>query len=96
MLSEAHKKEQERRCQMLIKQPSSLKYLLRQGLAIRGHDDKEGNLSQLLKLHGEDDPQLQTWLLDGRYLSPVVNEQIKLMCYGAYCLKLGVLRGFRC
>ena len=65
---------------MLIKQLSALKYLLRQGLAIRGHDNKEGNLTQLLKLRGEDDPQLQMWLSDGRYLSPViVNEQIKLM-----------------
>ena len=33
-----------------------------------------------MKLRGEDDPHLQTWLSDGRYLSPViVNEQIKLM-----------------
>ena len=41
MLSEAHKKDQEMRHKMLLKQLSSLKYLLRQGLAIRGHDDKE-------------------------------------------------------
>ena len=61
MLSETHKKEREMRCQMLLKQ-LSLKYLLRQGLAIRGHDDNEGNLIQLLKLRGEDDPQLQMWL----------------------------------
>ena len=44
------------------------------------HDDEEGNLIQLLKLRAEDDSQLQTWLSDGKYLSPViVNEQIKLM-----------------
>ena len=80
MLSEAHKKDQEMRRKMLLKQLSSLKYLLRQGLAIRGHDDKEGNLIQLLKLRAEDDSQLRTWLSDGKYLSPViVNEQIKLM-----------------
>ena len=80
LLSDAHKKEQEMRRQMLLKQLSSLKYLLRQGLAIRGHDDHEGNLIQLLKLREEDDPQLRTWLSDGKYLSPViVNEQIKLM-----------------
>ena len=47
MLSETHKKEQEMRCQMLLKQLSWLKYLLRQGLAIRGHDDNEGNLIRL-------------------------------------------------
>jgi len=34
----------------------------------------------LLKVHGEDDPQLQTSLSDGKYLSPaIINEQIKLM-----------------
>ena len=30
--------------EMLIKQLSSLRYLLRQGLALRGHDEKQGNL----------------------------------------------------
>ena len=54
MLSEAHKKEQDMRVQMLLKQLSSLKYLLRQGLAIRGHDDREGNMLQPLKLREED------------------------------------------
>lgn len=38
------------RQEMLIKQISSLKYLLRQGLAVRGHDDIESNLLQLLHL----------------------------------------------
>ena len=100
MLSEAHKKEQETRVQMLLKQLSSLKYLLR-GLAIRGRDDKEGNFIQLLKLRGEDDSQLQTWISDGKYLSPVINEQIKLMADNMlrgllifYYLKLGVPHGF--
>ena len=93
MLSETHKKEQKMRCQMLLKQLSSLKYLQRQGLAIRGHDDKDGNLIQLLQLRGEDDPQLQTWLSDGKYLLPVIiNEQIKLM---ADSLLWGLLSGIR-
>jgi hypothetical protein len=35
---------------------------------------------QLLKLRREDDSQLQIWLSDGKYLSPIIiNEQIKLM-----------------
>ena len=42
--------EQKVRQQMLLKQLSSLKYLLKQGLAIRGHEDLEGNLLQLLKI----------------------------------------------
>ena len=94
MLSEAHKKEQEMRVQMLLKQLSSLKYLLRQGLAIRGHNDKEGNLIQLLKLRGEDDSKLQTWISDGKYLSPVIiNEQIELM---ADNVLHGLLSEIRC
>lgn len=93
-MSEAHKKEQEIRVQMLLKQFSSLKYLLRQGLAIRGHDDREGNLLQLLKLCEEDDCRLQRWLLDGKYLSPViVNEQIRLMADHVLC---GLLSEIRC
>ena len=34
--------------EMLIKQLSSLRYLLRQGLALRGHEEQQGNLMQLL------------------------------------------------
>ena len=44
--------------EMLLKQFSALRYLLRQGMAIRGHNETESNLVQLLLLRGEDDPQL--------------------------------------
>ena len=78
--SEACRKEQSVRAEMLLKQLSSPKFQLRQGLAIRGHDNQEGNLYQLLKLHSQDSVEMQSWLLQGKYLSPViVNEQIKLM-----------------
>ena len=78
--------EQKVRQQMLLKQISSLKYLLRQGLAVRGHDDLEGNLLQLLKLQSSDCTEL-TWIRERRYFSPVIlNEQISLM-------GLTVLRG---
>ena len=59
---------------------SSLKYLLKQGLAIRGHDDIEGNLLQLLAFRSEDCPELNSWLRDRKYFSPdILNEQIALM-----------------
>ena len=78
---------------MLLKQLVSLLYLLRQSLAIRGHDDSEGNLFQLLKLHSEDDSELKIWVKDGKYLSPaIINEQIKLM---ADCLLRGLLSEIR-
>ena len=50
MLSEVCRKEQSMTVEFLLKQLSSLKYLLRQGFAIRGHNEHEGNLFQLLKL----------------------------------------------
>ena len=43
---------------MLLTQLSSLRFLLRQGLAIRGHDEVEGNLIQLLLLRSEECPEL--------------------------------------
>ena len=44
------KKDQEDHGEMLLMVIESLKYLLRQGLAIRGHEEKDGNLMQLLSL----------------------------------------------
>ena len=68
------------RQQMLLKQLSSLKYLLRQGLAIRGHEDLEGNLLQLLMLRSDDCTDLNTWIRERKYFSPpILNEQISLM-----------------
>ena len=73
--------EQKVHQQMLLnKQLSSLKYLLSQGLAVRGHDDLEGNLLQLLKLRSSDCTDLSKWISERKYFSPVIlNEQISLM-----------------
>ena len=72
----AQKQHQEQ----LLKQLTSLKFLLRQGLAIRGHEDTESNLIQLLQLRSDDCPSLKTWLRERHYFSPViVNSQIRLM-----------------
>lgn len=65
---------------MLLKLVSSLKFLLRQGLAIRGHSESEGNLFQLLFLRGEDDPPLRRWLQQQQYMShEITNEIIMLL-----------------
>ncbi len=61
-------------------QLSSLRHLLHQGLAIRGHDQEEGNLMQLLSLRREDCSELKGWLKDKNYLSSeIINEMISLM-----------------
>ena len=64
MLAEGNRAQQERRRKTLLKQFSSLKFLLRQGLAVRGHIEGEGNLLQLLVLRSEDDQELLSWLKD--------------------------------
>ena len=49
-LSSQLAKEQAQRRESFIVQLHCLRYLLRQGLAVRGHTDVEGNLYQLLAL----------------------------------------------
>ena len=72
---------------MFLKQLSSLRMLLRQGLAIKGHDKFDGNLEQLLQLRSKDDKDLKIWLQNSEYLShDIVNECISL--WGNTLLKL--------
>ena len=52
----------------LIKQMESLCYLLRQGLAVRGHKETEGNLARLLKLRAIDVPELERWCAKNIFL----------------------------
>ncbi len=41
---------------------SALKFLAQQGIAIRGHDNKESNFYQLLQLLAHEDDKLKQWL----------------------------------
>ena len=48
---------------------------MRQGLAIRGHVEDEGNLIQLLKLRESDVDGLSEWIKEKNYLShDIINE----------------------
>ena len=77
--SEAAKTRAENRT-MHLKVLSSLRFLLRQGLAIRGHKESEGNLIRLLHLRSDDSPQLAKWINNQQYLSPeIINELITLI-----------------
>ena len=79
-LSSQARKEQAENREMLLKQLSTLRFLLRQGLAIRGHSEGDGNLVQLLHLRGEDDPRFEKWFKRHQYMShDIVNEMINLM-----------------
>ena len=53
-----------------------LKYLLRQGLPIRGHLEENGNLMQLLQCRSEDDDDLRSWILKKYLFHKTINEQI--------------------
>ncbi|XP_078679480.1 zinc finger MYM-type protein 1-like [Branchiostoma floridae x Branchiostoma belcheri] len=66
--------------QGLLKQLSALRYLLRQGLAVRGHREKDGNLYHLLKTWADDNAVVQSWLHQGRFMThDHINELINLM-----------------
>ena len=69
---------------MLLKVISSIHFLARQGLALRGHfenvDNLEGNFYQLLLLQAEQCPDLKSWILRKEYTSPeILNEIIIIM-----------------
>ena len=64
----------------LVKQLEAMKFLLRQGISLRGHTEDEGNLNQLLVSWSKDDKSIQDWLNEKQYQShDVVNELITLM-----------------
>ena len=77
-----HPGDQANRMQALLKQLSSLKYLVRQGSSIRGHKEDEGNLNELLKCRSEDVPVIKDWLTHSSYKSyDIINELIQLMAH---------------
>ena len=76
------KKDQEKHRVGLMMQLTSLKYITRQGLAIRGHDEIEGNLPQLLQCRAEDVPVLSEWIKGNKYQShEIVNELMEEMAH---------------
>ena len=62
-----------------MNQLRALQYLLRQGIAIRGHTEVEGNLYQLLKVWANNNSDITHWLSEGKYMSAIDTEQITLM-----------------
>ena len=64
MLSSQHSAEKVQNHTCLLKILSNLRFLARQGCAIRGSDEheKDSNLHQLYKLRCEDESALEEWL----------------------------------
>ncbi|XP_072016938.1 zinc finger MYM-type protein 1-like [Amphiura filiformis] len=70
-VDEQASQRQEINRRMLVKVYTSVKYLARQGLALRGHTADEGNFHQLLRLRAEDDPDLTSYTARAtNYTSP--------------------------
>ncbi|CAF1006226.1 unnamed protein product [Didymodactylos carnosus] len=86
-LNLTHQVQQGQRRRMLLTEVECIRYLLRQGLALRGHIEDEGNLIQLLKLRQDDIDGLSVWIKDGNYLShDIINEICQI-------IPLSIIRG---
>ena len=83
MLSSEYATEKGQNRECLLKIISNLKFLVREGLPVRGDGDKTvSNFIQLLKLRGQDDPLLKCWLIrkSSKYVThDMQNEFIKIM-----------------
>ena len=83
MLSREHAQEKSENRQCLLRILSNIRFLSRQGLALRGDGDEvDSNFMQLLKLRGLDDPRIEAWLSKktNKYTShEAQNEILKVM-----------------
>ena len=83
MLSKAHAQQTASNRHYLIKVAESIKFLSRQGIALRGDGtESDSNFMQLLHLRALDDPEILTMLSKktDKYTSPQIqNELIKIM-----------------
>ena len=81
-LSQQYAMEMAKNRRMLLRIMTSIRFLARQALPLRGHnDDSDGNLIQLLKLQGGEDSKLLEWLQKkaNKYTSASIqNDLIKL------------------
>lgn len=82
-LSKMHSEEKADNRALLLKILGNIRFLARQGLALRGHGgDDNSNFIQLLKLRGDDDQRVATWMEKkvNRFISPKIqNELIEIM-----------------
>jgi len=79
-LTAANRRDQCVRREMFLKQLSTLRMLVRQGLAIRGKEEVNGNLVQILRLRAEDEKDISDWIANKKYIShDIVNESLEIM-----------------
>lgn len=92
LVSKAYTAQREQARDMLQIILSSVRFLARQGLALRGDlSDQSSNLFQLLHLRGEDKPELHQWLKRNsrKHTSPEnQNEMLQIMAHRVLRLAL--------
>lgn len=78
-----HSHNQERSRQALVKIVQSVKFLARQGLAVQGHSSDSENLFELMRLRGQDIPELDRWLSQRqKWMShDIQNEMLRIMAH---------------
>lgn len=92
-LSSQQKMLQTNRRNGLVMQLEALRFLNRQGLAIFGHQQQEGNFYQLMKVQGQRNEVCREWIKQNRYMHPeAVNEQISIM---AQCILRELLATYK-
>ena len=60
--SSVHEEQRSKATTCLLKICTTLQFLDRHGIAIRGHNEADGNSEQILKMRSDDIPDLETWL----------------------------------
>ena len=76
-LSAYHSEEKFKNWQIFLTILRNIRFLAPQGLALRGSIKEESNFTQLLKLEGEVDSQIEKWLKkkSGKYTHPEIQNQ---------------------
>ena len=79
-LSAQLKDQQQMRRAGLLKQMKGIQFLTRQGIALLGHKESEGNLKQLMLMWSHEDEVVKTWVKENRYTCyQTVNELLSIM-----------------
>jgi len=74
---DTHQAQQQRTTAKCLKVViSSVQYLAREGIALRGHENEGGHLNMLLQLRANDVPEFKSWL-----------KRIKVTCHRPYKMK---------
>ena len=88
-----HEKQQYLRRAGLIAHLDTMKTLLRQGLAIRGHNDEESNIIQFNRDKAKNNTALHLLMRENQYFShEILNEQEKLISFLLYAMKPAIFQ----